>query len=508
MEEEGHKKTRWYILLAMCLFTVMLNIDITAINIAVPVIASDFKARLSDMQWVINAYVLVSSMLAVLGGRLGDTYGHKKMFLYGIACFVLSSAGAGLSSNEALLIVFRTLQGISLGISYPLTIALTFESFPKSKQGFALSFIVGTMGVSLALGPPIGGLFVHYLSWRWIFFINVPLGLLVFIITQIYCVNKKAKEKKYIDYKGSVFLVLGLLGVIYALNQVQNIGVSSPIFLGSFFLGIAFLIVLYFVAKKQSYPIIDFNFFKDRNFSLNNAIRMIVQLVFIPVLFFMPLYLQNIAGYSPLHSGVLLLFLTVIIGIISPIAGKWIDKVGDKTPNTLSMFLYTMACVFFFLLKENPRLSFLSIGLLFVGIATGITFVSTVTGSVAMMKQEDHGVGTGILFTVAWLGCALGVALMGAIISYYSEVDLKEYFISKHVSQSHMMELKRIAKGIVSYKDSHLSKDYIEVARKAFMHGFRVSMAIWGFLAFIGIFLSLGLKKHRPKKGDPMVPMT
>ncbi len=501
---------RWWILTAMCLFTVMLNIDVTAINIAVPVIAKNFNAKLSSMQWVINAYVLVSSMLAVLGGRLGDTYGHKKMFLWGVVCFVLSSAGAGLSLNESMLIAFRTLQGVSLGIAYPLTIALTFASFPKTKQGFALSFIVGTMGVSLAIGPPIGGLFVNYLGWRWIFFINVPLGILVYIITKMFCSSKIQEEKKYIDVKGSIFLILGLFGVTYALNQVQNIGMSSPTFLFSFFIGIAFLVVLFFITRKQSYPIIDFKFFKNRNFTLNNCIRLIVQLVFIPVLFFMPLYLQNIAGYDALYSGILLLFLTVVIGVISPIAGKWIDRAGDRVPNILSMILFTCACVLFYFLSATPEMAFLAIGLLFVGIGTGITFVSTVTGSVAMLDEKDHGVGTGILFTVAWFGCALGIALMGAIVAYFSESYLVEYI--KHaklqLSTEQMTDLKRISKGIASYKTSSIKPHIAEVGRNAFMHGFKISMAIWGALAFIGILLSLALKKHRPKKGDPVIPMT
>ena len=495
---------RWWILTAMCLFTVMLNIDVTAVNIAIPVIAKEFSAKLSSMQWVISGYVLVSSMLTVLGGRLGDTYGHKKMFLWGTACFVLTSAGAGLSTNETILIAARVLQGISFGIAYPLTIAIVFASFPKEKQGFALSFIVGSMGVSLAVGPTIGGLFVHYLSWRWIFFINVPLGVLVFFITMFCCVNKPQEEKKYVDYKGCAFLILGLFGVTYALNQVQDIGIKSLTFLLSLLVGLAFLVVLYFVSRKQSYPIIDFKFFKNRNFTLNCCIRLVVQLILIPVLFFMPLYLQNISGYSALYSGILLLFLTVVIGIISPFAGKWVDKIGDKIPNILSMAIFTVACVLLYFLNKTPQMFLLAIGLLFIGIATSITFVSTVTGSVAMLDKKDHGVGTGILFTIALFGCAFGIALMGAIIAYFSESYINREKL--HLTIQQIVDLKRIGNGVASYKT--LSVNYprlAEIGRNAFMHGLKMSLAILGSLSFIAVLMSIALKKPKPKQETPEV---
>ncbi len=508
------EKRKWWILSAMCLLTIMLNVDVTALNIAIPVISKEFYADLSSMQWVINAYVLLSAMFQILGGRLGDTYGHRKIFLFGTALFVLSSAGAGLSVDTTMLIAFRVLQGLALGIAYPMTIVLTFEAFPKNQQGFALSFIVASMGISLAIGPPIGGLFVEYIGWRWIFYINVPLGIIAYLIARIYCAPHKAKKQHYIDYKGASLLVLGLLGITLALNQVQNWGLVSPLFLASLVLGVLFLAILYFIEKKQSYPIIDFKLFRIRNLLLNNCIRMVVQWVFVPLVFFIPVYLQNISGLSAIYSGLLMLFLTIVIGVLSPIAGKWVDTVGDKLPNIVSMFLFAIACFLLSLLGQVPEIFVLGIALLLVGIATGITFVSTVTGSTTVAPAKQQGEATGIIFTTAWLGCALGVALVGGIIALSGEHYLQQQLaqLSSNFSSNQMEMIERVSKGVASFKDlSHsFSGESLTQAtalsRESFMHGFRVSMQTLTVLSLIGAVLSFFLKQHKIRQHQEIPP--
>lgn len=499
------KVRKWWILSAMCLLTVMLNIDVTGVNLAIPVIAHEFHASLTDMQWVINAFVLVSAMFQIFGGRLGDTYGRKKIFLIGTVIFIIGSAGAGFSYNEIVLVSFRAVQGFALGIAYPMTIALTFAAFPKKKRGFALSFIVATMGISLAIGPLFGGFLVDTIGWRWIFYVNIPVGVLCFIIAYIFCSPHKEKKVPPIDYTGTVLLALGLFGVLLAVNQLQSWGLRSYAFWISLLLGICLLLLLCFTEKKQVAPIINFQLVRIRNFFLNNVIRIIVQLVFISVLFFFPLFLQNIAGYRPLHSGILLLFLTVVIGVLSPIVGKWVDRIGDKIPNILSMSLYAVAFFLFYFLTADPNLIVLGVGLLLVGIATGITFVSTVTGSLSVASEKEQGAASGMIFASAWFGCALGVALMGAILAFSSKAYLLKQIahMQNSFSTTQTAMLERVSKGISSYKvlQDHFSSETVsqvtEIARNAFMHGLHISMLVWMFFSILGVFLSLCLKRTR-----------
>jgi len=497
---------KWWILLSMCLLTVMLNIDATAINIAIPVMAREFQASLASMQWVINAYVLLAAMFQILGGKMGDTYGHKKIFLWGTALFVFSSAGAGISTSEQMLITFRVLQGLALGVAYPMTIAITFATFSKKQQALAMSFIIATMGISLSMGPPIGGLFVNYIGWRWIFFVNVPIGLIAIYLAAAFCPKEKDLSRKKIDYRGAALLVLGLFGVVLAWNQVQNWGFSSWLFWFSFVVGLGFLTTLYFSEKKEKHPIINFKLFKIRNFLFNNIIRLIAQLVFIPVLFFVPIYLQNIAGYHALYSGMVMLFLTVIIGVLSPIAGKWIDSVGDRVPNVVSMLLFTIGCAFMSHLERVPEMYVLGIGLLFIGIATGINFVSTTTGSVSVVPQDKQGEASGIIFTTAWFGCALGVALMGLIVAMVGNDFLWFQVADMNLTSEQMGIIDRVSKGMASFRviPQYFSADAVRrvtmIATESFMVGFRMSMLILMSCSFVGLVLAVFLKKEKAVK--------
>jgi len=290
---------KWLALTGICLIMVMLGIDATALNIAIPVIADEFYSSLSSMQWVINAFFLLAAMVQILAGHIGDSYGHKKIFLITIILFVISSIGAGLSLNETMLISFRALQGLSIGFAYPQTIALIYDVFPKTEQGFARSFIVATMGIALAAGAPLGGFFVHTVGWRWIFYINIPIGLLSYVLTQIYCVSKKPKTKKHIDFKGASLLILCLFGITFAFNQVQNWGFISAKFFIFFLGGIFFLYLLYRNEKRQEDPIVNFPLFKMRNFSINVTLRLVNQIVFsLPSLFSPPLFAKCHRKYS------------------------------------------------------------------------------------------------------------------------------------------------------------------------------------------------------------------
>lgn len=505
---------KWWILFAMCLLTTILNIDVAGINIAIPTIASEFHANLPSMQWVINIYVLMSAALQILGGRLGDTYSHKKIYLIGASLFILSSLGAGLSPNEQILIFFRTLQGIALGIGYPATIILTLNAFPKNQQGFAMSFIVTTMGVFLALGPILGGLFVHYLSWRWIFYINIPIGLLSLILAWIFCPNQDLRETKAIDYRGAFLLTFGLIALIIPLNQLQIWGFDSFKFWIWIAVSAILLLKLYFLSKRQSYPILDFSLFKIRNFSLNNLLRVITQLIFIPVIFFVPIYLQNIASFNALDSGIMMLYLTLAIAVGAPLAGLWVDKVGDKIPNFIAMFLFSSGTFLFVFLKSNPNLILLAFSLSIIGIATAITFVSTVTGSVVCCAEKQHGVASGILFTNAWLGCALGVTIMGSILalsgSGYFDQQIHKFNIALSVSE--VQQLHEVTTGVRAYSNVALSQNLQKsqiiknLARNSFVHGFKRSMLVYFILALLGIVLSLSLKKIKPSLPSNQIP--
>jgi len=507
-------RRKWAVLFTMCLLTAMLNFDVAAINVAVPEIAHEFNASLANMQWVIGAYVLLSAMFQILGGRLGDNYGAKKIFVIGTLLFTAASALAGFAASEWALIFARVLQGLALGIAYPMTIVLTLSAFPKGQQGFALSFIVATMGLWLAIGPPLGGVIVHAIGWRWIFFINVPFGLLAVVLALIHCRSDKVESPKKIDGRGSLLLILGMLGIVLGINQSQNWGVASLPFALTFGGGLVALVALYFQEKTVQNPILDFDIFRKKNVQLYNLIRLPMQFVFISILFFLPLYLQNVMGYSAIYSGMVLLSLTLVIGILAPIAGKWVDKVGDKIPTVLSMILLVIACLVLAKIEKGSGLWGVGSALFLIGIATSVMFVSTVTGSVAAVQEKEAGAATGIIFTTAWLGCALAVAIMGAIMSPVSKTYLKQELAASGyvLDPADMNKVERVATGISPMSTlNRFIPEVKEIASDSFLHGFRRSMYVWMMFCMAGLAFALRLEKTKSghKKGtlaEPYIP--
>lgn len=490
---------KWLVLAVMSLLTVMLNIDATAVNIAIPVISHDFHAKLSNMQWVISAFVLLSSVLQILGGRLGDLFGHRRLFNVGTILFMVGSLVAALSLSSGLLITGRVIQGISLGLAYPMTIVIAYSVFPKEEHGTVMGVIMGVMGFSLALGPTIGGAIIEVASWRWIFYINLPIGLLTIILSYLYCPkDQPSGTVADLDLPGAFFLIVGLVGVILAINQSQNWGLLSPLFLSVLAAGITCLLILYFVEKNKPNPLMAFNIFCSKAFSLHSAIRVISQCVFIPVLFFIPLYLVNVIEFSPLKSGLIVLVLTIVIAISSPLCGKWVDRSGDKLPTVISMLLFAVGSALLAVMPLQPNYVLLCSGLVLVGLGCGVSFVSTTTGALRDTKPEQAGVATGIFFTIAWGSCALGIAVSGAILALVSEHYLMAK-LSAHslLSQPQLAELIRVARGLSPSSVLHddFSANLIAVTHQAFISGFHAVMWTLAASSLLGFFLALQLDK-------------
>lgn len=501
----SNRRTKWWVLFTACLLTVMLNFDATAVNIAVPIIADDLHANLASMQWVINAFVLVSAMFQIIGGRLGDMHGPRKIYILGTIVFVISSLFAGIAPSEALLILGRVGQGFALGIAYPMTMVLILNAFPKNQQAMAIGFVMGTMGVSLAVGPTLGGVILHYMSWRWIFLINLPIGIFTIICTLIFCsADKPVKIHHHLDYLGGLFLILGLLGIILALNQSQNWGMSSLIFWIVLLLGVISIFILYFVEKNRENRLIDFTLFRIRHFSANCIVRVIAQMIFLPLLFFTPIYLQNILEFDPIQSGLIMLISTFVIGLLSPFAGNIIDKTGDTIPTFFSMVMYAIGCFLLYLLiyastMQTLNLLVLFAALILIGLATGINFVSTTAGALKGIENERAGMASGVFFTIIWGASALGIAIFGYFVAIFSKIYLYHKIIGLPftVAEKYMPELVRIGRGL-SPPDA-LQRYFPEaqihwlnqLTHAAFLSGFCNGFLILAIFSVIGIFIAL-----------------
>ncbi len=334
LNNQTHK---WWILFVISIITVMVNMDYTVVNLALITISKDIHSPLREIQWVLSGFALAWAAFVLPSGRLADVLGRSYLFLIGVAFFTLASVLAGLANTGWLLTIARTLQGTGGALLAPSAMGIIFSSFPPKQQGIAVGILGTAIGLGLGIGPSFGSLILHLLSWRWIFFINLPLGLFVFVISLLLIPKEDTRTKESIDYLGILTLSVGLFGIMFAINEVHEweetkihfvIILIGSLLLLSLFLGLQ-------IRKKN--PLIRGNLFLNRVFLACNCISLVYQYSFSLVLIVTGLYLQNVLGYSTIQTGFLFLFMTLIFGLLAPFGGKIVSVMDSRIPIAAGM---------------------------------------------------------------------------------------------------------------------------------------------------------------------------
>ena len=480
----------------------IMNIDFTAMNLALPAIAQTFNARLNDMQWVIVSFALATAIFMVTTGYFSNIIGKKIILLTGILLFTLFSFTAGMSFSESFLIFNRFMQGLGVALSFPIINLIVFEIFPVNKRGYALGILTAVVGIGQAIGPSIGGIIIHLFSWRWIFFINIPIGILSFVLL-LYLYNetnvKKASFKNF-DLFGNILLALGLLFIFLALNELNTFKTVYLIIL--IFLGIFSLSGFFVLEAKKEHPLIENKVFCNFSYVNINIIRMCMQFVFMTILFLMGFYLRNILGYSYLFSGYILLYLTVSFGVISPIGGKLVDLTGAKLSTSLSMLLFMFSFGLFSYNAFYSNIYLLAIALLLSGLGIGINFIST-THEVLHIYPNDS-IAAGIFFTNSVIGSSLGVSFSGFLLNHIS-VNRLNFLLQKNeiiLSSKSYKILAKTVSGIRPISDlktifsENLSNEIIQLAKSSFSYAFFQIMFLCLLISLIGFILTFFMKKN------------
>ena len=331
---------KWWTLGAMCFALFMVMLDNTVVNIALPAIKSDFGASISGLSWAVNAYTLSFAVLLVTGGRLGDVFGRKRMFLAGLIAFTLASIGAGLSQSIGQLIFWRAAQGAGAAFLMPGSLSILTDAFHGRERGRALGLWAGISGMALGMGPVLGGLLVEKAGWEWIFFLNVPVALVAVPVT-LYAVRESRDPSavRRIDWAGIGTLSLGMGLVVLALVQGNDVGWTSTRTLVELAVGAVGLVAFGWLQIAGDDPMVDLGFFKNRTFSAGNLVAFLVTYSMFATFFFITLYMQDILRLSPLETGVRFLPMTVLIIVTAPIAGKLSDRYGSRWLLAGGMFL-------------------------------------------------------------------------------------------------------------------------------------------------------------------------
>jgi len=413
----------WAVLLVVSLGFFMTLLDLTIVNIAIPNLITNLHASLDDVLWVINAYALVLAVLVITAGRLGDLVGPRVMFTSGVAVFTAASAACGLAPSPGWLIAFRAVQGLGAAMLMPQTLTIITNTFPAERRGAAFGIWGAVAGVATIAGPTLGGLLVTAFDWRWIFYVNLPIGVFVLLITPIIIPDLRLGRRHRIDIPGVLLASAGLLAICYGLveGQKYNWGtitgfISIPLILG---LGVVLLLAFLLVqrATQDKEPLIPFALFRDRNYSVVNWVSCVLAIGMMGIFLPLTIYFQSVLGFSALKAGLTMAPASLMSIFVAPVAGRMVDKIGGKyiLMTGLTMFGVGMGWLALIAHPTSTWPTFLA-PLTVAGFGLGCIFAPLTTVAMRNVDPRMAGAASGVLNTVRQVGQVIGVAAVGALL--------------------------------------------------------------------------------------------
>ena len=412
------RNRKWWTLGAVSFALFMVMLDNTIVNVALPSIGRGLHISISELEWVVNAYTLSFAVFMLTGGRLADLYGRRLVFDVGLVLFTLSSLACGLAPSAAALITARSFQGAGAALMMPATLSIISAAFAAEERGTAIGIWAGVSGSALAIGPLLGGLLTEHVGWSWIFFVNVPIGMLAFAASLLLIVESRSHEAgQRLDLPGLVTSAAGLLALVYALIEANRYGWTSARIVGLLLAAVILLAAFVVIEWRGKRPMLNLTLFRNRTFSGANVSALLVSLAMFGIFFFVSLYMQNILGYSPVRTGIVFLPMTALVVVSAPLAGKLTDLIGPRWPITVGMTLLAIALLLFSRLGTNAHFLDLLPGMVIGGIGMGMAMGPMTTAALSTVPVDEAGVASGVLTTSRQVGGALGIAVMGAIVA-------------------------------------------------------------------------------------------
>ncbi|HST68637.1 MAG TPA: MFS transporter [Solirubrobacterales bacterium] len=398
----------------MGMAVVVIANDFTAVNVALPTMEQDFDTNVNTIQWVINAYALTFGVMIVTGGRLADMFGRRNAFFLGSAIFASMSALGGVAPSETWLIVARVLMGIGGALMWPAILGMTYEILPEEKAGLAGGIIIGAAGLGNAVGPLLGGVLTQELSWRWIFFLNVPIAIFAVAVTY-WLVHVKEPEggERRIDYAGISTLSVGLVSLLIGLDQVADWGLSDPKVIAM--LALAAVMIAAFLAIERragTHALIPREVMRNENFTSSCIAVLFMAGTFFAALLYLPQVMEKQLDYSALESGLGMLPFLAVFALASFAAGPLYDRVGAKRLAVVGAACITLGPVLFFsLIDEGSGYGALVPGMVVMGIGAGSFVPTATTAGVTSVDESQTSLAGGIVYMFQIAGGAIGLGL-------------------------------------------------------------------------------------------------
>jgi EmrB/QacA subfamily drug resistance transporter len=483
---------KWWTLVLSSIATFMLLLDITVVNVALPDIQRDLDASLSSLQWVVDAYSLMLAAFLLTAGSLGDRLGRRRVFSLGLGLFTFASFLCGISGDPTLLNLARGLQGVGGAAMFATSLALIGQEFHGRDRATAFGVWGATVGGAVAVGPLVGGLITEHLGWEWIFFVNIPIGLVAVALTELRLANVAAQDAQRIDLPGLAAFSSGLFLLIFGLIRANPEGWGSATILASLGGSAALLLAFVAIEARSSHPMLDLGLFRKPAFNGVSAVAFGLSAGMFAMFLYLTIYMQGVLGFSPLETGLRFLPLTVLSFVASPISARLSQRVPIRVLVGVGLGLVGVGLLLMHGLEPGSDISALLPGFLVAGIGIGVTNPGIGQAAIAVVPAARAGMGSGINTTFRQVGIATGVASLGAV--FQSQVDSKLSSLlpgaPPGLAEAVSSGGSRAAAGIAPPGER---PEVVHAAKVAFVSGFNEILLIGAILSFVGAALGFAL---------------
>jgi EmrB/QacA subfamily drug resistance transporter len=493
---------KWWTLLAVCVATFMLLLDITVVNVALPDIQSSLGASLSSLQWVVDAYSLTLAAFLLTAGSLADRVGRRRVFTVGFAIFTIASFLCGISPNATLLNLARGLQGVGGAAMFATSLALIAQEFQGKERGTAIGAWGATIGGAVAVGPLIGGALTEGLGWEWIFFVNVPIGVAAIVLTTTKLANLKAPDPSPLDWPGVTAFSLGLFGLIFGLIRGNADGWTSPQILASLIAAGVLLVAFVVIQLRSRNAMLDLSLFRKPAFAGVSIVAFALSGSMFSLFLYITLYIQDVLGHSPLSAGVIFLPLTVLSFFVAPVAGRLSSRIPIRVLLGVGLTFVGIALLLMHGVKLGDSWTTLLAGFLFAGAGIGMVNPGIAQTAIGVVPPQKAGMGSGINNTFRQVGIATGVAGLGAIFQTQVASKLTELAPNAPPGFADAVSSGAIH-AAVQQAPAGAQAQLTTAADQAFISGFNEILLVGAILALVGAVLGFALVRSSDFVGQP-----
>ncbi len=418
---------KWWTLAAVAFGLFMIMLDNTVVNVALPSIQRSLHMSISQLEWIVTGYALTFAAFMLTGGKLADLIGRRRIFVIGLVVFTASSFVCGIAPTSGWLIGARAVQGIGAALMNPATLSIITATFPARQRGLAIGIWAGVSAMALAIGPLVGGLLTEHVNWNWVFYINVPIGILGIVASYVFIEESQdTSHEQRLDLPGLLTSGLGLFALTYGLIEANNYGWTSARILAALAAAVVLLTAFALLELHQRLPMLDLTLFRDGTFSGANTAMLLVGLAMFGVFFYVSLFMQQVLGYSPVQAGATFLPMTVLVILVAPQAGRISDRVGARWLVGVGLTLVSGSLLLYGRLDAGSTFWDILPGLVLGGFGMAMTMTPTTAAAMASVPVDKAGVGSAVLNSMRQVGGSLGIAIMGAVVAHVMAAQLAD----------------------------------------------------------------------------------